>query len=334
MLALLRKTLTAIVLPAAGLALAPAWAAGCNGPAPLDGRQAITAALDGVDASEFTGLGRSIWIGTAGGAALYDEAPDVPRPAASSIKTAYLVEFFSDRADALDEPVPDAVEVVGNPEHPAIVHFDADTQAEIKEHLETADARTVGRHMIRGTGVSNPVYNAAANLVTAFLGGPPELTARIKARHPDYAGIDSRRYMLAARDVTGDNTATAGSLAAVLSAVARGDVPGVSPETHEAMRDILFLEDTGGGRHFYKGGSLNSNPITRVLSGYYAVPGEPTGQALVYAFMAEVPGPASVAPGDLEPGDAGRRLQDHLEALREAALPAARQWLSSQEGSE
>ena len=222
------------------------------------------------------------------------------------------------------------MDVVGDPEHPAIVHFDADTQAEIREHLETATARTVGRHMIRGTGVSNPVYNAAANLVTAFLGGPPELTDRIQARHPDFSGIDSRRYMLAARDVTGDNTATAGSLAAVLAAVARGDVPGISPETHAAMRDILFLEDTGDGRHFYKGGSLNSSPITRVLSGYYAAPGEPAGRALVYAFMAEIPGPESVAPGDLEPGDAGRRLQDYLEALREAALPVA----SSREGSE
>lgn len=337
MFALLRNTLTAFVPLAAGLALAPAWAIGCNGAAPaaapVDGRQAIAAALDGVDAAVFTDLGRSIWIGMADGETLYDEAPDVPRPAASSIKTAYLVEFFSDRADALDEPVPGAMDVVGDPDHPAIVHFDADTQAEIQENLETATARTVGRHMIRGTGVSNPVYNAAANLVTAFLGGPPELTSRIQARHPDYAGIDSRRYMLAARDVTGDNTATAGSLAAVLSAVARGDVPGVSAETHEAMRDILFLEDTGDGRHFYKGGSLNSNPITRVLSGYYAVPGEPAGRELVYAFMAEIPGPANVAPGDLEPGDAGRRLQDHLEALREAALPVARQWLGNREES-
>ena len=321
---LLRNTLAAFV----------ALAAGCSGaapaPAPLDGREAVAAALEGVDAAAFTGLGRSIWIGTADGEALYDESADVPRPAASSIKTAYLVEFFSDRADALDEPVPGAVDVVGDPDHPAIVHFDADTQAEIREHLETATARTVGRHMIRGTGVSNPVYNAAANLVTAFLGGPPELTDRIQARHPDFTGIDSRRYMLAARDVTGDNTATAGSLAAVLAAVARGDVPGVSAGSHDAMRDILFLEDTEDGRHFYKGGSLNSSPITRVLSGYYAVPGEPAGRELVYAFMAEISGPESVAPGNLEPGDAGQRLQDYLEALREAALPVA----SSREGSE
>ena len=301
-----RSTLTAFAGLAAGFVCTAIWANGCAGPPatpPAAPEEQIAAALGSVSASDFTDLGRSIWIGTADGATLYEESPDTPRPAASSIKAAYLVEFFSDRADALDEPVPDALDVVGNPDHPAIVHFDADTQAEIQEHLETATARTVGRHMIRGTGVSNPVYNAAANLVTAFLGGPPGLTARI---------------------------ATAGSLAAVLAAVARGDVPGLSAETHEAMRDILFLEDTEDGRHFYKGGSLNSNPITRVLSGYYAAPGEPTGRELVYAFMAEVPGPASVAPGDLEPGDAGRRLQDHLEALREAALPAARQWLISQ----
>ena len=333
-----RNTLTAFVVVAAGFACTATWAIGCGGavpaPAPADAEQQIGAALDGVSAGDFTDLGRSIWIGAAGGEVLYQESPDIPRPAASSIKTAYLAEFFADRADTLDEPVPGALDVVGSPEHFAIVHFDADTQAEIKEHLEAATARTVGHHMIRGTGVSNAVYNAAANLVTAFLGGPPELTAKVQARHPDFAGIDSRRYMLAARDVTGDNTATAGSLAAVLAAIARGDVPGLSPETHAAMRDILFLEETEDGRHFYKGGSLNSDPITRVLSGYYAAAGEPPGRALVYAFMAEIPGPGSVAPGDLESGDAGRRLQDYLEALREAALPTARQHLLAQEAPE
>ena len=326
-----RNPQTAFVTLAAGFACTAAWAIGCGEaapvPSPVNAEQSIGAALDGVSAADFTGLGQSIWIGTADGESLYEESPDTPRPAASSIKSAYLVEFFSDRADALDEPVPGAPDVVGNPEHPAIVHFHADTQAEIREHLETATARTVGHHMIRGTGVSNPVYNAAANLVSAFLGGPPELTGKIQARHPDFAGIDSRRYMLAARDVTGDNTATAGSLAAVLSAIARDDLAGVSSSTVEAMREVLFLEDTDDGRHFYKGGSLNSDPITRVLSGYYQVPGEPADRALVYAFMAEIPGSGSVAPGNLESGDAGRQLQDHLEALRAAALPVARQSL-------
>ncbi len=328
-----RNTLPASVTLAGGLAWAAAWSIGCDGaapaPSPSDAGQQIGAALESVGAADFTDLGLSVWIGPADGDALYEKSAGVPRPAASSIKTAYLVEFFSDRAETLDEPVPGAAEVVGDPEHPAITHFDPETQAEIREHLATTNARTVGHHMIRGTGVSNAVYNAAANLVTAFLGGPPELTGRIHARHPDFAGIHSRRYMLAARDVTGDNEATAASLAAVLAAIARGDVPGLSPETHDAMRDILFLEENELGRHFYKGGSLNSNPITRVLSGYWESPGEPAGRQLVYVFMAEIPGPESVAPGDLEAGEAGRRLQEHLEALRAAALPVARSWLAT-----
>ena len=325
------------VILRAALACAALWGVGCDGapaPSPADAGQQIAAAIESVDAGEFTDLGLSVWIGPADGEALYEESAGVPRPAASSIKASYLVEFFSDRADTLDEPVPGAAGVVGDAEHPAVTHFDAETQAEIQEHLQTATARTVGHHMIRGTGVSNPVYNAAANLVTAFLGGPPELTARIHARHPDFAGIQSRRYMLAARDVTGDNEVTAASLTAVLAAIARGDAPGVSAETHEAMREVLFLEEAADGRHFFKGGSLNSNPITRVLSGYWEKPGEPAGRQLVYAFMAEVPGPESVAPGDLEAGDAGRRLQDHLEALRAAALPVAREWLAAEEAAE
>ena len=309
---------------------------GCGPPAPAQPSGAaadIAAALAAVREDGFSGLERSIWIGAAdsfvAGGPLYAESASAPRPAASSIKTAYLVELFADRADALPKAVPGAAAVVGDPEHPAISHFDAETRAEIREQLENASARLVGRHMIRGDGVSNAVYNAAANLTTAFLGGPAALTRRIRARHPDFAGIASRRYMLAARDVTGDNEATARSLAAVLAAIARGDVPGLGPETQDAVRDILFLEGTDDGRHFFKGGSLNSNPITRVLSGYFEQPGEARGRQLVYVFMAELPGPGSVAPDNLEPGEAGRKLLDHLEALRAAALPVARRWLGA-----
>ena len=104
-----RNTLTAFVVVAAGFACTATWAIGCGGavpaPAPADAEQQIGAALDGVSAGDFTSLGRSIWIGAAGGEVLYQESPDTPRPAASSIKTAYLAEFFADRADTLDEPV-------------------------------------------------------------------------------------------------------------------------------------------------------------------------------------------------------------------------------------
>ena len=308
-------------------------------------RERIAAALATVPAEGLPGLERSIHLraadpGLAGGAPLYTEAAEAPRPAASSIKTAYLVELFAARAEALDEPLPGAEGIVGDPQHPAVAHFDAETRAEIREHLARATARTVGRHLIRGDGVSNAVYNAAANLATAFLGGPRALTARIHERHPDFSGIEARRYMLAARNVTGDNEATAASLAAVLAAIATGTLPGVGAETHEALREVLFLaeeggetthekgsdEEGGGGArlHYFKGGSLNSDPITRVLSGYTRRPGDPPGQALVYVFMAELPGP-----GDSDPAAAGTRLRDYLETLRAAALPPARAWLRS-----
>ncbi len=303
-------------------------------------RERIAVALGTVPADDLPGLERSLHLraadpGLAGGAPLYTEAAEAPRPAASSIKTAYLVELFAARAGTLDEPLPGAEGIVGDPQHPAVAHFDAETRAEIREHLAEATARTVGRHMVRGDGVSNAVYNAAANLTTAFLGGPRALTGRIRERHPDFSGIESRRYMLAAREVTGDNEATAASLAAVLAQIAAGTVPGVGEATREALREILFLEEeeetTGAGsggvrRHYFKGGSLNSDPITRVLSGYTRRPGDPPGQALVYVFMAELPGP-----GDREPAAAGDRLRDYLEALRAAALPPARAWLRSAE---
>lgn len=303
-------------------------------PSPAEGAAAVAAALGTVPADGLPGLERSVWIGFAdsgisGGGPLYAEAAETPRPAASSIKTSYLVELFAERAAALDEPLPGAASVVGDPEHPAVAHFDEETQAEIREHLAEATVRTVGRHMIRGDGVSNAVYNAAANLTTAFLGGPRALTRRIHERRPDFAGIEARRYMLAARDVTGDNEATAASLAAALAAVAAGTTPGLSPETHEAMREILFSEETPDGRAYTKGGSLNSEPITRVLSGYARRPGDPPGRELVHVFMGEVPGA-----GNEEPAAVGSRLGEHLAALREAALPAAREWLRAQPGGE
>ncbi len=320
---------------ALGLLAGPGCAPAPEAPNWRDEAAGIAGALAAVPTTDFTDLGVSVWIGPAdlsltGGAPLHAEAADVPRPAASSIKTSYLVELFADREGNLLDPLPDAASVVGDPDHPAVTHFDAETQAEIREALTAAPTETVGFHMIRGTGVSNAVYNAAANLTTAFLGGPAELTRRIHARHPDFAGIHSRRYMLAARDVTGDNTATAASLAAVLAGIARGDTPGVSAGVHDEIRKILFLEDTPDGLHFFKGGSLNSDPLTRVLSGYYQETAfSAPGAALTYVFMVELPGPAGIAPGTLDRGEAGERLQELVSAMRDAALPPARRALAA-----
>lgn len=300
--------------------LSSEWSSGVEGQSLESVSDRIAAALEAVGSGGFSNLGRSIWIGAAdprfgGGSPFYAESERVARPAASAIKSAYLVEFFSDRAGALDEPVPGAGEILATTSHPAIVMWDPETQAEIRDRLETADARTVGQRMVRGTGVSISVHNAAANLVAAFLGGPRELTRRIQARHPEFAGIHSRRYMAAARDVTGDNEATAASLAAVLAAIARGRVPRMSGDTHDEIRDALFLDEDGANnRHYYKGGSLYSNPVTHVQSGYWEDPSAPEGAQLVYVFMAEHPGRGRAL---------YERVRDHMYALRRAAVPIA-----------
>ena len=80
------------------------------------------------------GMALSVWVGGPSGDAWYARAADVWRPAASSIKTAYLIELFAAYADGLDAPLEGAAAIVSDPTHPAVVHFDADTQTDIREH--------------------------------------------------------------------------------------------------------------------------------------------------------------------------------------------------------
>lgn len=265
----------------------------------------------------------SLWLGGLEGEPRFELAADTPRACASSIKTAYLIELFAKYAGRLDETLdetldgalPGAAEALSDPRHPAIVHFDEETQAEIREHLENATVRRVGVAMIRGTGVSNEVYNAAANLVTAMFGGPEGLTRAIHARDHSLSGLVVRRYMLAARDVSGDNHATAASLAAALRMLATGKVPGVDVRTVAAMRAVMRVDDHPElGAHYLKTGSLDSDPMVRILSGWH----EKHGEGLVYVVIAEQPGP-----GDRERPAAGSRLGDTAGRLRELLLTHA-----------
>lgn len=127
---------------------------------------------------------------------------------------------------------------VNDDAHPAIAHFTADDRADIWAEIAGATIRRIGQMMIRGTDLSNAVYNAAANVTTALLGGPEALTGLIHDRDPAFGGLTVRRYMLTTRDVTGDNEATAASLAAVLQRVAARDLP-----THPAH---LRLDEAAG----------------------------------------------------------------------------------------
>ncbi|RUL85636.1 hypothetical protein TsocGM_18180 [Tautonia sociabilis] len=189
---------------------------------------------------------------------------------------------------------------------------------EIREALSEASVRRLGRVMMGSDPAPNHVYNAAASLATALLGGPEGMTAAILALDPSFSPISSRRYMLAPRNVTGDNEASASALAAVLGRLASGTVPGVDPATVEAIRGAIIAEDVAfglEGRHHSKGGSLNSDPLTRVFSGWWEPPGS---RPIVYTVMLSQPGP-----GALPRVEAGDRLEQTAERLTTLLLRAA-----------
>ncbi|HAK53997.1 MAG: hypothetical protein QF463_04830 [Vicinamibacterales bacterium] len=305
------------------LACTLAGCAGSVGEGVADGAPAIDAAdlkarLDTLlEPGRPDGIRASVWVGGPTGAPWFTHEPGVVRAAASAIKTAYLVEWFDLHRAALDAPVEGAVDIVADTTHPAVAHFEAGQLEEIRREIGGASARRIGQMMIRGTDVSNVVYNAAANVVAALLGGPAELTERIRARDAAFDGLTVRRYMLAARDATGDNEATAESLAAVLQRIASRRLPGVDDETARAIRKILRLpDDDGAGRgHYFKSGSLNSDPLVRIRSGFWDLP----EGIVVYVVIVEQPDPAAL-PRD----EAGARLDRVSRKTADAVVRDAR----------
>jgi hypothetical protein len=240
---------------------------------------------------------------------------EAPLPCASAIKAAYLVELFADRAGALDAPLPGAAAVLADAEHPAVAHFTAAQRATAAAALGTASTRRIAEAMITSSGVDNVTYNIAANLVTAYLGGPAVLEAKLHARDPEWRGLHVRRYMLASRTANGDNECTARSLAAVLAALAAHTVPGVAAAEIEAARAVLRIADAGDGRaRFHKGGALDSEPVTRVEAGWRE---GPNGAHVHVVMLAQdgVPDDARTAAGQ-RLGDATGRIVDLLHAPR------------------
>ena len=246
----------------------------------------------------------SVWIGNATGPALYEWQGSVSRPGASAIKTAFLVELFAANAGNLDGPLAGTPEIVLDGDHPAIVHFSPAQQEEIRKELGAATVRDIGDHMIRGTRVSNVVYNAAANVTTAVFGGPEGLTQAIHKRIPGARELVVRRYMLAPRDVTGDNTTTARALAAVLQPIADRRIPGVDTATMESIRRVMHFDTSQWlGEHYYKSGALDTQPQARLRSGWF----EKDGRCMVYVVMAEQPMPETGA--DAASDDMGRAVE-------------------------
>src|SRR4051794_15257584 len=174
-----------------------AWASVSAQPAaPRVDATALSARVDDLLREHGQGIEAGLWVGGAAGAAAFERDAMTPRATASAIKTFYLVELFGRFAGALDRLLPGVDGVLADDAHPAISHFTAEQRAEIRRELNGATVRRVALAMMGTAPASNIVYNAAANVVTAVLGGPDALTALIRKRDAAFAAVSVRRYML------------------------------------------------------------------------------------------------------------------------------------------
>ena len=170
--------------------------------------------------------------------------------------------------------------------------------------------------MMGSAPASNIVYNAAANLTTAALGGPEALTAAIRARDAAFIGVAARRYMLRDRRERGDNEAPALALADAYRRLAARRLAGIDAGTMDAIHTALRRADHPTlGRHFDKDGSLNSDPLCEIRAGWYETAAR---GAVVYVVMTLQP-----APGPDGRDASGKRLAATANDLTRTLVQAA-----------
>jgi len=260
------------------------------------------------------GVAASLWLGGASGSGWFERDSTTPRATASAIKTFYLVELFGRFAGALDQPLPGVGGVLADDAHPAISHFAPEQRTEIRRELNGATVRRVGLVMMGTAPVSNVVYNAAANVITAVLGGPDALTALIRKRDVAFAAVAARRYMLRDRREHGDNEAPAAALAALYQRLAGRRLAGLDAATMDAIHEALRRpDDPALGRHYDKNGDLDSDPLSEVRAGWYETAKGP----LVYVAMTMQP-----APGPAGREASSRQLATTADALAQAIVQA------------
>lgn len=261
-----------------------AWAwTPADPPAPPDfSREAVERLVAATRAEDGGGRVRvGVWFGGATGEAWYSTEADAALPAASAIKTAILVELFARFADGLDRVPPGLADHLRDGS-PTIAHYAPEARAEARRELTGRTVRQLGGIMMEPIPASNAVYNAAASVNIALLGGPEATTRLIRSRDPAFEPIAVRRYMLADRTQTGDNTATPAALAAVFRRLADGHLAGLPDPGVAAIRASVLARDDARGRWLLKDGLLESDPIAVIRTGTLT---PPTGPPRVFAVM-------------------------------------------------
>jgi hypothetical protein len=283
-------------------------------PAPRLDTTRLATQVDGLLREHGEGVSASLWVGGAGGPAWFERLSLDPRATASAIKTFYLVELFATCAGQLDRPLPGVDAALRDDSHPAISHFTPEQRDEIRRGLAGATARQVGLIMMGSAPASNTVYNAAANLTTVALGGPDALTRLIRRRDPAFGLVSARRYMLRNRREHGDNEAPAIALAVLYQRLASRRLAGIDAPTMNAIHAALRrTDDPTLGRHYDKGGSLDTDPMCEVRAGWYDTAKGP----LVYVAMTLQPAPGA---GGREAST--QRLAKTADAVADALVQA------------
>lgn len=257
------------------------------GPAPLQrvavrparaqdaAKQALSRRVNTILRQHGPGIRAGLWLGGASGDAWFEQNAGAVLPTASSIKTFVLVELFAKHRDHLDAPIP-GINLILDDEHPAISHFSSQRREEIRQGLRAVSVRSLGQIMIERTKASNVVYNAAANVAIALLGGPQAATQAIHDRDPAFASVVLNRYMLTDREKQGDNELKPSSLAALYQRLASKLLEGIDPTTMLAVREVLSSSKSARlGQLYYKGGTLSSKPATVVRAGWWETPKGP-----------------------------------------------------------
>jgi hypothetical protein len=263
-----------------------------------------------------------IWFGGASGPPAYELDSTRSLPAASVVKTAILVELFASRAAALDQPLgPPLDAILADDRHPALAPFSPKDRGQVRGAFAGASARLIGRIMMASQAASNTVYNGAANMAIALLGGPAAVTEKIAARWSP--GIRVARYMLASRTTAaGDNEATPASLAAVLRGIATGKISAIDGPTAAAIEDALAVEhlEHPAGLHRFKLGTLDSDPMTAVHTGY--IKGR-SFEPVVYVVALALPMPPSAAAPTRTIGWSGWRAACSASSSTRSRSPAS-----------
>ncbi len=290
------------------LALTPAAAA------PGDGRaEAIARAIQrsGFGAG---GLEIGLEVLVEGEGPVVSRSADVPRPAASAIKTAIALVLLADRAATLQEVVPGVDALLRPGMHGAFRGFSPEELDRARSELNGKTYLELARVMMGRTGAFNDVYNAACNLLMIRLGGPAAIQERLHGLDPAFRGFRIDRFMLT-WDGDGDNYATPRSLVALYRAIARGEVPGLDPEQVWVLRDLVRESGDGDvGSVYDKPGTLYPRPMARVHAGYV----EQGARDLVYAVMGE----ATEVPGE-HPADTFLRLMAATDSVAAACRRVA-----------